>query len=95
MESIVYSFISIWLDIGSLFSSDIWSFDDDFLLRLAGRDVPSVELIYSSSSPPLINGFFNFTLNVDGDTVVIIGVSLIWINDAEELSFNVSVDKRL
>lgn len=53
-------------------------------------------MIYSSSSPPpLRNDFFNLTRSVEGDTVVIIGVSFIWINDDEELSFNVSVDKRL
>ncbi len=50
--------------------------------------------MYSSSSP-LIKDFLNLTRSVEGDTVVIIGVSLIGINDDEELSFKVSVDKRL
>jgi hypothetical protein len=42
-----------------------------------------------------MKGFFNLTRRVEGDTVVIIGVSLIGINDDGELSFKVSVDKRL
>ncbi len=50
--------------------------------------------IYSSSSP-LINDFFNLTRSVEGETVVLIGVSLIGIYDDGELSFKLSVDKRL
>lgn len=40
-EEILYSFISIWLEICSLADSEILSFEEDFLLRLAGRDIPS------------------------------------------------------
>jgi hypothetical protein len=43
----------------------------------------------------LINDFFNLTRSVEGETVVLIGVSLIGIYDDGELSFKLSVDKRL